>query len=199
MSCVFDLQIIHLLAMSNQGVVLDFGMQVLEASLSPVPSACRILKFDNVSVLIRCETSHTDVRLSFVFCQAADAVNFSQTINLVTTPDYKVIRFFVVEMNCTIVCKRFLSAQVVLPFSRRPVSDGQFLMLSTLALKREQREIWLTHPLCDKYTLKINGEVKGASLTPEDEDEDAEIHWANEEADNWIEMANYRPPTPMTP
>lgn len=49
MSCVFVLQIIYVFAMSNQGV-LDFGMQVLEASLSPLPSACRILKFDNVSV-----------------------------------------------------------------------------------------------------------------------------------------------------
>ena len=72
-------------------------------------------------------------------------------------------------------------------------------MLATLALKRDQREIWLANPMCGMYTLKINGETKGECLTPEDEDEDAEIEWANEEVDQWVYMANYRPPTPSTP
>lgn len=72
-------------------------------------------------------------------------------------------------------------------------------MLATLALKRDQREIWLANPMCGMYTLKIDGEIKGEYLTPEEEDEDAEIEWTSEELNQRIHMEEYRPPTPLTP
>jgi hypothetical protein len=69
-------------------------------------------------------------------------------------------------------------------------------MLATLALKRDQREVWLANPMCGMYTVKVNGESKGEYVTPEEADEDAEIEWANREMEQLIEMENYRPPTP---
>jgi hypothetical protein len=61
-------------------------------------------------------------------------------------------------------------------------------MLETLALKRDQREIWLTNPMCGMYTVKFTGENKGEYFTLEEKDENADMQWTDQE------MGNYRPP-----
>ena len=73
-------------------------------------------------------------------------------------------------------------------------------MLGTLALKRDQHEVWSANPMYGMYTVKINGESKGEALTMEEETEEADReHIAEAQEAQWMAdryLEEYGPPTP---
>lgn len=71
-------------------------------------------------------------------------------------------------------------------------------MLGSVALKRDQYELWSPNPMYGMYTVKFYGDIKGEALREEDEDADAEMNRVDEEMETEANRLNNQPPTPPT-